>query len=503
MTYSISRSALAISLTLTAAQLLPAQVGHALKQQTAADRIEPITSLPLPPDEADAASKASMAAASTNGLGTRALGGFSTAIDDGETVHMIVGHSMFLNTQARLRRIYITNPAVLDSYTANPNQVLCTAKQTGISSLVVWDEAGTVHKYTVQADMDVAPVRAALLQALPQERIAVHADYNQLMLSGTVSTAAVADTALKLAALYSKDVSNTMIVSSSGVKQVQLKVHIVEVDRSKLSQFGFNFFSAGGKNLASTTTTQFPSTLNVGSSSSGGVASTVGQTTVAVSNPLNFLFYSSKFNVGATLQDLATSQVLQILAEPTLTTESGQKANFLSGGEFPFPVVQGGNGGLTSVTIQFRAYGVKVEFTPVVNPDGTIDLKVAPEVSALDFTNAVTISGYTIPAISTRRAETEVVLKSGESFAISGLLDRNTTDAYSKTPGIANVPILGQLFKSKNVNHSTTELVVIVTPSVVDPLTEAQTPATPAVAVKPLDPETFDKSFPKSKADKP
>ena len=139
-------------------------------------------------------------------------------------------------------------------------------------------------------------------------------------------------------------------------------------------------------------------------------------------------------------------------------------------------MVQGSSGGLTSITIQFRPYGVKLDFTPIVNDDGTIQLKVAPEVSALDYTNAVTISGYTIPAISTRRAETQVELRDGQSFAISGLLDHRTTDIFNKMPGIGDVPILGQLFRSKNVNHSTVELMVIVTPTIVDPLHDTAFP---------------------------
>ena len=188
---------------------------------------------------------------------------------------------------------------------------------------------------------------------------------------------------------------------------------------------------------------------------------------------MNLLFYNSGLNIGLTLQDLQDRNIAQILAEPTITTLSGQKASFLAGGEFPFPVVQGSSGGLTSITIQFRPYGVRLDFTPIVNDDGTVQLKVAPEVSALDYTNAVTISGYTIPAISTRRAETQVELRDGQSFAISGLLDHRTTDIFNKMPGIGDVPILGQLFRSKNVNHSTVELMVIVTPTIVDPLNDS------------------------------
>jgi pilus assembly protein CpaC len=205
-------------------------------------------------------------------------------------------------------------------------------------------------------------------------------------------------------------------------------------------------------------------------------------------------FYNFGLNVGLTIQDLQNRQVAQILAEPTITTLSGQKGSFLAGGEFPFPVVQGSSGGLTSITIQFRPYGVKLDFTPVVNADRSVQLKVAPEVSALDYTNAVTISGYTVPAISTRRAETQVELRDGQSFAISGLLDRRTTDIFNKMPGIGDVPVLGQLFRSKNVNHSTVELMVVVTPSIVDPLHDTTPLATPTLPVPTLDPAQFDKS---------
>ena len=202
--------------------------------------------------------------------------------------------------------------------------------------------------------------------------------------------------------------------------------------------------------------------------------------------------------MGVTIEDLENKQILQILAEPTITAISGQKASFLAGGEFPFPAVQGGAGGLTSITIQFRPYGVKLDFTPEVNVDGSIALKVVPEVSALDYTNAVEIDGYTIPALSTRHAETQVVMRSGQSFAISGLLDKRTTDSLGRTPGIANVPILGALFRSKSVNLSTSELIVLVTPTLIDPLTESATPAIPAPARPFLDPPIFDKSLPAS-----
>jgi pilus assembly protein CpaC len=270
---------------------------------------------------------------------------------------------------------------------------------------------------------------------------------------------------------------------------------MIEIDRSKIESFGINFLSQG-KNTSAVQTGQFPA---VSTSNTTTTPGTVVPPSLIVSNPLNLLYYSTSLNIGLILQDLQNRQVAQILAEPTITTISGQKASFMSGGEFPFPVVQASSGGLSSITIQFRPYGVKLDFTPIVNDDGTIQLKVAPEVSALDYTSAVTISGYTIPAISTRHAETQVELRSGQTFAISGLLDHRTIDLFNKMPGIGDIPILGKLFRSKNTTLSTVELVVLVTPSVVDPLTDSTEPILPVFPVPMLDTIEFDKSNPKQK----
>jgi len=436
---------------------------------------------------------------------------FENAAPAEQQIHMIVGRTIFIDTKHRLTRVYVTDPTILNSYTPSPNQVVLTALKTGTSTLLVWDENGASQAYIVSADLDLDSLSKVMKDAFPAESIEVHASEDRVLLTGYVGTQVSYDAAQKMAEQYSKDVSNSLVINSSRVKQVRLKVRIVELDRSKLAQFGFNFFSAGGNNLASTTTGQFASTMTV--TSGQGSGSTVGAKSVAVANPLNFSLYSSKLNIGATLQDLASMNIAQILAEPTITTMSGQKANFLAGGEFPFPVVQtAAPGQAASVTIMFKSYGVKVEFTPKVNSDGTIDLKVAPEVSALDFANAVSIAGYTIPAISTRRADTEMVLQDGQSFAISGLLDQRTQDTLAKTPGIASIPILGELFKSKNTNHSTSELIVIVTPEIVDPMQEKVTPAgappvvhddghpgetEPGMVVPKVDPKKFDKDLPK------
>jgi pilus assembly protein CpaC len=398
-------------------------------------------------------------------------------------LHLVVGHSILLVSAAPLRRVYVGNPAVLQTYTSGAAEIVLTAKTPGVSSMVLWDDAGGHRLYTVFADLDPAALEASLQQAFPGASIHAEAGEGRIFLTGSVATDAASDAAVKMASQYAKDVVNSIHVDPVHGKQVQLKLRIVEVDRTRLDQMGINIF-AGGRTALATTTGQFPSTAT-GSGSS-----------FSVSDPMNFLLYNSKLDLGLTIKDLEEKQVLQVLAEPTLTTVSGLTARFLSGGEFPFPVIQpGGTGGAASVTIQFRPYGVKVDFTPTVSPDGIIHLKLSPEVSALDYSNAVNISGYTIPALSTRRAETEVEIRDGQSFVVSGLLDHRTTEIMSKVPGIAEVPILGQLFRSKNFNHSVVELVIIVTASVVDPLNSpAVSTAEPVFVVPNLDSNSFDAS---------
>ncbi len=423
-----------------------------------------------------------------------AMASVTRAASDAKTLHVLVGHSIFVDTKSRLRRVYVADPTVLNSVTLTPNEIIVTAMSPGVSSLTLLDEAGQAQSYVISSDIDIDGLRTAMGEAMRGNAVKVDGTAGRVTLSGSVATDATADAAVKLAALYSKEVTNALTVTPTHPKQVRLEVRILEVDRSKLLQLGVNLFNGNSNLVSATTTQQYPASTTL-----AGAVSSAASAAISTSNPLNFFLYSAKLNLGATIQDLQTKQVLQILAEPTITTISGQKADFLSGGEFPFPVVQpGGSGSSPVVTISFRNYGIKVEFTPIVNEDGTIRLKVAPEVSALDYSNSVSISGFTVPALSTRRAETEVELRNNQSFAISGLLDQRTTDIMSKNPGAANIPILGALFKSKNVNHSTTELVVVVTPTVVDPLTDTTLPSQPDMPIPTLNTGAFDQSLGKN-----
>jgi pilus assembly protein CpaC len=255
-----------------------------------------------------------------------------------------------------------------------------------------------------------------------------------------------------------------------------------------------NLLSTGAGNTPGVITTQqFSPPILGGSGSTGGVP---GKLPLGVSDLLNIFLFRPDLNLGLTIKDLEQKNVLQILAEPNLMAISGQKATFLAGGEFPFPVVQSGqNGG--AISVQFRPFGVRLDFTANVDSGRVVRLHVAPEVSTLDFTNAITVAGTTVPAISTRRAETEVELRDGQSFGIAGLLDNRAQTQLSKVPGIGDVPILGQLFKSRNVNRSNTELLVLVTPRILNPV-DANTPepTLPQPAIPFLDKPKFDVKLP-------
>jgi pilus assembly protein CpaC len=409
----------------------------------------------------------------------------------GNSMRLVVGQSMFVNTVDRLRKVYVSNPDVLDSITATPHQIVVTAKAPGVSSLILWDESGQSQSYHVVADLDVDGLQNALKDALPNENIRADGREDQIALSGTVATPADIDQAVKLAGEFTKTVVSSLVLAPQHTPQVRLKVRVVEIDRTRAKTLGFNFFSVG-KNTANVSTGQFPA-ITVGGSAQSGTTQGGTSGLLGLESLLTMFYYNNELGLGAAIQALENDQIIQILAEPTLSAISGQKASFLSGGEFPFPVIQPSSGGFTSVTIQFRPYGVRLDFTPNVLPDGTIQLKVAPEVSALDYTNEVQIAGYTIPAISTRRADTEVELKDGQSFMISGLLDNRTTDQLEKIPGIGDIPILGRLFQTKSSTHSVVELAVIVTPTLVDPLSESRPAMQPTMVVPFVNPRKFDK----------
>jgi pilus assembly protein CpaC len=326
-----------------------------------------------------------------------------------------------------------------------------------------------------------------------------------VVLSGPVASKEVADKMLEMAKVASaKTVSLLAVPPPVAPGEVLLQVKFADVNRSALSQLGANLILPTGKMIGSVSTQQFgqpslsggilptPGAGTAVSTSSG--ATTFTSAGFTLSSLLNIFLYNPQLNLAATIEALQQRNLLEILAEPNLLTESGKEASFISGGEFPFPIVQGGGAGtLPTVTIQFREFGVRLYFTPILTPEGTIHLKVRPEVSSLDYSNALTFSGYTIPALSTRRVESEMELRDGQSFAIAGLVDSRVTEVASKIPGLGDIPILGKFFQSRSLQKSRTELLVLVTPRIVKPLQSSQVPAPPYYPVPFMAPLTGEK----------
>jgi pilus assembly protein CpaC len=395
-------------------------------------------------------------------------------------LRVMVGKSLLINTSERLKRVSVTDPAVADALVVTPRQILVHGRQPGEVSLLIWDEAERSRSFDLRVDVDVSAAAEEEKRVFPEEQILVTPSRAAIVLSGHVSTEDIASRAGMIASAYSPRVVNVLTFGPVGSQEVLLEVKFAEVDRSTLSQYGFNIFSTGAGNTVGTTSTgQFPGPRfgSITSSGQAGIASNV-----TVSDLLNVFFFRPDINLGAVIRALQTKNLLQILAEPNLIAVNGKEASFLAGGEFPFPIVQPG-AGFTAVTIQFKEFGVRLKFTPVIMPNGNIHLRVVPEVSQLDFTNALTISGFTIPALSTRRAETEFEMQDGQSFVIAGLMNNQVTNVVNKIPGLGDIPILGTFFKSKSAQKSNAELMVLVTARKISPTLQPPAP--------PKNPEPF------------
>jgi pilus assembly protein CpaC len=386
-------------------------------------------------------------------------------------LRVMVDKSLLINTTERLKRISVTDPSVAYATVITPTQILVHGRAPGEVSLLIWDELERSRSFDLRVDVDVSACAEEEHRVFPDEQISVTPSRAAIVLSGHVTTEDVAKRAGELAAAYSKNVVNVLTFGPVGAQEVLLEVKFAEVDRSALTQLGANIFSTGAANVVGTATTG-----QYGGFSPQAVTQTQGQSppftaTQTVSSVLNMFLFQPNIHLGAVIEALQTKNLLQILSEPTLIAVNGKKSSFLAGGQFPFPIVQPG-AGFTAVTISFKEFGVKLEFTPVIMPNGNIHLTVAPEVSTLDFADALTISGFTIPALSTRKAETEFELRDGQSFVIAGLIDNRVTDTWNKIPGLGDIPILGAFFKSKNISKSNSELMVLCTVHRISPSNE-------------------------------
>jgi len=405
-------------------------------------------------------------------------------------LRVMVGKSLLINTTERLKRISVTDDSIAFARVITPTQILVHGRAPGEVSLLIWDELERSRSFDLRVDVDVSACAEEERRVFPDEQITVTPSRSAVVLSGHVTNEDVAKRAGELASAYSPKVVNVLTFGPVGAQEVLLQVKFAEVDRSALTQMGVNFISTGAGNFLGTGTTgQFggvgPQQITQTTSSSGGV-----QANETLSNVLNLFLFRPDIHFGAVIEALQTKNLLQILAEPNLIAVNGKKASFLAGGQFPFPIVQPG-AGFTAVTISFKDFGVKLDFTPTIMPNGNIHLTVAPEVSTLDFSNALTISGFTVPALSTRKAETEFELQDGQSFVIAGLMDNRVTNINNKIPGLGDIPILGAFFRSKSAQRSNSELMVLCTVHRVS--ANAEAPAPPKNPVPFIDNKKFDK----------
>ena len=392
-----------------------------------------------------------------------------------EEIRLTVGKSIVIDYPADIARISTSNPDIVDASPVTGREVLVHGKSFGTVTLVVWSKAGQRNFYNINVEQNLEPLRLLLKETFPAQDIHVQSSRDSLSLTGQVANKDIGDRATALATPFAKTVVNNLQVAQlPAERQILLRIKFAELNRSAANSFAVNLISTGATNtVGSTSTGQFagPTSSSVG----GGVPATF-----SITNALNIFAFRPDLNFGALIEALETHNLLQTLDEPTLMTSDGKEASFLVGGEFPIPVLQGGaNSG--AVTIQFREFGVRLTFTPVITANNNIRLHVKPEVSALDYANALSFNGFTIPALSSRKIETNIELGEGQSFVIAGLIDNQVTETISKIPGLASLPILGNLFKSRSVNKSDTELIVLVTPEITMPLQPGDAKPTPAM----------------------
>jgi len=408
-----------------------------------------------------------------------------TEDDSQGTLRIFAGRSMILQSRTSMKRVSITDPEIASTMVISPTQLMIHGLKPGTVTLLLWDSEERLRSFDLHVQIDTRPVVAQLKQIFPEETIEVSQSGAAIVLNGEVTSQDIIDKAVALGETQASSVVSTLWVRKPPQNTIMLKVRFAEINRSAMQELGANFFSTGaGNTIGSTSTQQF-----------GALSTDSNDESVSfeLNDLLNVFIFRPDVNMGMILRALQQKNLLQILAEPNLLAANGQEASFLAGGEFPFPVVQGGENN-NSITIEWREFGIRLNFLANADHEGQIRLKVAPEVSTLDFSNALTISGFLVPALSSRKAETEVELSDGQSFAIAGLLDNRARDTISKIPGLGDIPVLGKLFRSKAVNKNQTELMVLVTPTVVQPSDPGQEPPLPEFPEPFLNKSNFDKN---------
>jgi pilus assembly protein CpaC len=409
----------------------------------------------------------------------------------GPVISLDVGKGVLISLDRDADTVFVANPAVADVQIKSPRIIYLFGKDPGATSVYAVDAQQQVMlSRPVAVRRDIESLQAALIGLNPTGSLRVSAVDKSLILTGEVRSPVEAEEVQHLASGFvteEKQLVNRVTVD--GPNQINLRVRIAEVSRTVSKVLGINWESVGrAGNLALGVATGNPVLGVVGSSTSGGTVTsnyvpsvlagglggaaylTRNTSSGGTTDSILLGFNAGNTNVNAVIDALSSNGLVKILAEPNLTAMTGETASFLAGGEFPIVVP----GALGQVNVEFKSYGVSLAFTPVVLTNGRISLRVRPEVSEISTQGEVEISGTTIPALSTRRVETTVELGSGESFAIGGLIQNSTTDALSKLPGLGDLPVIGSLFRSSQFQRNESELVIVVTPYLVRPVSAAR-----------------------------
>jgi pilus assembly protein CpaC len=392
--------------------------------------------------------------------------------DSSRQLSISVGKTALIDFVRPVTRVAVGLGDVAEVSAVSPTEILVNGKAAGNTSLIVWEQGGTrqffnvtVHISHFAANDSLSAVRREIEAELPGQSIDVTEANGLIFLRGTVKDLNSSDSATAIASTAGKVVNLMNVDVPPSPPQILLKVRFCSVDRNLEKQLGLNIYSTGATNSIGS--------VNTGQYSPPGVS--LSSPVATITNALNLSIFRPDLNLGVTLAALQTKGLVEVLAQPNLLAEDGKQASFLAGGEYPFPVVQGTSaGGAGAVTIEFKEYGVHLAFIPTITPRNTIRLQVAPEVSSLDFANAVEISGFNVPAIDIRKVNTEVELGNGQSFAIGGLLDNRENDTFEKIPFLGDIPILGKFFQSMSKTRTNTELIVIVTAEIVPPIPVGQ-----------------------------
>lgn len=397
-------------------------------------------------------------------------------LDANGRLRLTVNKSGVVTTRTPYKRVSIGQPDVADVNPIGPGNILVTARKIGSTQMIVWDDADRSQVIDVIVEFDLQAMQDQLKSMFPDSKIEVTTLNGTIALRGRVPNLQTAEQAVAVASPYSQKVLNFLEVS--GGQQIMLQVKFAEVSRSATNQLGVNLAYSDGVSFAGS---------NIGQVNPFGVINqdnSPGGLGLSITSPNPTITVFGRAVVGQTalhyyISALRQNNLLRMLAEPNLIAISGQEANFLAGGEFPIPVTQGGGQGGVAVTIEYREFGVKLRFVPVALGDGRIRIKVAPEVSDLDFTTAVRLNGFTVPGLTSRKVETSIELAEGQTFAIAGLLNNTVTSSKDVTPILGDLPVLGALFRSVRYQRKETELVVLVTPRLVAPMNPGEVPPVP------------------------